>query len=145
MSYSGFQKNKISEWGKWGYIEICYKQIQLLGIQISKLPHEIIDQSSNQVAGTDYSDIVKSYANGIDHFEALITPYLTDEYVKEYLDEKLIEKNDEKFQYYRRKFGKLIKIFYDKGFLSEKIKTGVPIEEDDSNGQAVEASEATPI
>jgi hypothetical protein len=98
------------------YIVISF--LHELGQQLLKLPHEMVDKDIG-ITGTTYDDIKRSYIDGVDHMESLLTG-LTDE-TNDYLsDLKKIESKEE-FIIAKSKIKCLVALADRMGIMDDKV------------------------
>ena len=127
-----------SEYGKITYDMILLEHIQNLGKQILKLPHETMLPDSNIPTGVKYEDIIKSYADGVEHLESMLAPYATETYREAVAGLERSEETLELFTYAKKKYSALMRLCDEKGFLLSKIAVKTPIEDGDDEVQTVE-------
>jgi hypothetical protein len=116
---------KFGEYAKLQFDFILMTHIDALNKQILRLPHEYYEEKVNSMLGCKYSDIITSYADGVEHLEGLMGPYLSDEYKKEMTTKRPTTNSRDLFDYAKKKFTNIIILCDKKGLLLQKIATKV--------------------
>lgn len=123
-----FANKGVQDYAKVDYDYLLMKQIELCGVILSKLPHEMLDERFPHPIGMKYEDVVKAYADSVQHLESMLKPYWnTDE---EYKKINAIKRKEE-LEYSTNKFGELMCLADRKGLLLQKIRTGVRADVDE--------------
>ena len=97
--------------------------IQAIGNQVLQLPNEVLDGTHDKIIGRTYPQILQSYMDSIDHLEALLSPYHTEEYKKQIIE---IDKNQDKLKNRMLKFSALVNVCKYHGLLLNRKKRGLP-------------------
>ena len=125
-----FRTNIIKEASQASYDFVLQEHIKDMGKQLTKLPHEIWDTNTNKPSNTTHKDIVVSYADMVDHLEAMLAPYQI-----ECADERPPNDKPEEeiFRYAQKKSGYLLCEASRLGLLLQKIEARATIEEDEED------------
>ena len=107
------------------YIVISF--LHELGQQLLKLPHEMVDKDIG-ITGTTYEDITRSYCDGVEHFESILDPYISDEVRKN------IKEKDGKLATAKTNLRVLMKVCKTLGYLIPETRTAWADDEDEEYG-----------
>ena len=104
---------------------IIMRQIDRCGFSLSKLPHEYQNENLSQPLGCSFDDIRRSFYDGVQLLEALLEPYLDDQYRARYaiLEGSYNETKDAAAFYFKR-FSNAVALCARIGLLLENTGTG---------------------
>lgn len=109
-------KGQAQDYGKVNFDFVLMTQIQDIGKQLARLPHESIMQGFNEPVGTTHADIIVSYCDMVEHLEFLLEAYQDEAYKKESFNDK------DRFEKSKKRFGGLIRLCHRCNFLFTKIR-----------------------
>lgn len=116
-------KGQSQDYGKVNFDFVLMTHIQDINKQLSKLPHESVMPNMNEVVGTTYNDIEKSYCNMVFQLEQLLRPYWDDVY------RATMAENESGFKKMNTRFGYLMELCGRQQFLFTKIRVKVSAED----------------
>lgn len=103
---------------------IVMRQVDRIGITLSRLPHESINENYNTPMGCTYEDIQNSFHDGVRLLEQLLYPYYDREYQAQ--RQKLAAevkkwKNSELSTYFFKRYGLVMSLCARLGLLLEPL------------------------
>ena len=116
-------KGQAQDYGKVNFDFVLMTHIQDINKQLAKLPHESVLPNMNDLVGTTYADIERSYCAMVLQMEQLLKPYWDDIY------RQTMAEDEKGFKTLNARFGYLMELCGRQQFLFTKIRVKVSAED----------------